>query len=127
MHCFKKQSYTYRRSFLALLFQRVVSQPLDLECLSGPEEALEPVLVDLHLAVVHKVEKAAQVVLPDIPQDDDGVLARVALKEKRTFRLWQIPFKVSSITRVWIWHQCQVGYFSLRWWGQQLKLRRLLA
>ena len=73
---------TYRRSFLALFLQRVVSEPFYLECFCGPKEPLEPVVVNLYLAVVHKVEKAPEIIFANISEDDNGVLTRVALHKK---------------------------------------------
>ena len=74
---------TYRRSFLALFLERMIQETLDLEHLRGPEEAVHPVLVHGHLPGVHEVQEKAEVVLPDIPEYDDGVLTWVALKQRR--------------------------------------------
>ena len=71
---------TYRRSFLALFFQRMIKEALDLKHLGRPEEAGQLVLLHLDLAGVHEVEQQPQVLLPHVPQDDDRVLAWVTLK-----------------------------------------------
>ena len=76
---------TYRRSFLALIFEWMVGEPLDLERLCSPEEGCDPLLVHLHLALVHEVEEEAEVLLPHVPQDHDRVLAGVALQHKKHF------------------------------------------
>lgn len=70
---------TYRVSFLALFFEGMVDEALDLEHLGGAEEGGDPVLVHGHLARVHEVEQQPQVLLPHVAQDHDRVLARVAL------------------------------------------------
>ena len=58
----------------------MVQQPLDLEHLSCPEEAIESLLVHLNLPGVHEVQQQPEVLLPHVPQDDDWVLTGVTLK-----------------------------------------------
>ena len=64
---------------MALFFEGMVDEALDLEHLGGAEEGGDPVLVHGHLARVHEVEQQPQVLLPHVAQDHDRVLARVAL------------------------------------------------
>ena len=64
---------------MALFFEGMVDEALDLEHLGGAEEGGDPVLVHRHLARVHEVEQQPQVLLPHVAQDHDRVLARVAL------------------------------------------------
>ena len=59
-----------------------VCEAADLETLGGLEEGVELVLRHVHLAVVHELEQGEEVVILDVSQDYDGVLARVALEEQ---------------------------------------------
>ena len=56
--------------------------PADLQHLRRPHQVLQPSLRHRHLAVVHEREDAAEVVAGHVAEDDDGVLAGVALKKK---------------------------------------------
>ena len=47
------QLSTHRRGFLALFFERMVQQALDLQHLGRPEEGVESVLLHLDLALVN--------------------------------------------------------------------------
>ena len=70
---------------MALIFQRVVKQAFDLQHLGGAEEGVEPLLFDLNLSLVHEVEEQAEIFLSHVPQDDNRVRARVALRKGKLF------------------------------------------
>ena len=55
----------------------VLTQASDPEPLGQSQERLDVGVPDLDLAVVHEVEEVDDVVVGDIPQDDDGVRGRV--------------------------------------------------
>ena len=65
---------------MALFFERMVQQSLDLQHLRGPKEGVEPVLLHLDLALVHEVEEEAEVDLSHVSEYHYRVLTRVALK-----------------------------------------------
>ena len=60
-----------------------VDEAADLEGLGRPQEILQSGLGDLDLAVVHVLEEVAHVLFVDLAQDDDGMLAGIALKTKK--------------------------------------------
>ena len=70
---------------MALIFQRMVKQSFDLQHLCGPQEGVEPLLLDLNLSLVHEVEEQAEIFLSHVPQDDNRVGARVALRKGKLF------------------------------------------
>ena len=70
-----------------------------MECFCGPKEPLEPVVVNLYLAVVHKVEKAPEIIFANISEDDNGVLTRVALQEINGLCQWDDEMNDSLIMR----------------------------
>ena len=57
-------------------------EPPHLQGLGRPQEVLQPVLLDPHLAVVHELEQAGKIPLGDVPQDDDRMLAGVRLEKR---------------------------------------------
>ena len=65
---------------MALFFERMVQQSLDLQHLRGPKEGVEPVLLHLDLALVHEVEEEAEVHLTHVSQYHYRVLTRGALQ-----------------------------------------------
>ena len=65
---------------MALFFERMVQQSLDLQHLSGAEESVEPVLLHLYLPLVHEVEEEAKVHLPYVTEYHYRVLTGVALQ-----------------------------------------------
>ena len=65
---------------MALIFQRMVKQSFDLQHLCGPEEGVEPLLLDLNLSLVHEVQQQPQVDLPHVSQYHYRVLTGVTLK-----------------------------------------------
>ena len=71
---------TYRRGFLALFFERMVQQALDLQHLGCPEEGVEPVLLHLDLSLVHEVQEQAKIDFSDVSEYHYRVLTRVALE-----------------------------------------------
>ena len=65
---------------MALIFQRMVKQSFDLQHLCGPEEGVEPILLDLDLSLVHEVQQQPQVDLSHVSQYHYRVLTGVTLK-----------------------------------------------
>lgn len=65
----------------------MVQQALDLQHLRSPEEGVDPVLVHLHLPGVHEGQQEPEVLLPDVPEDDDRVLTGVTLKKENKNQL----------------------------------------
>ena len=65
---------------MALIFQGVVQQAFDLQHLCGPEEGVEPLLLHLHLALVHEVQQQPQVDLSHVSQYHYRVLTGVTLE-----------------------------------------------
>ena len=56
-------------------------------------------MVNLYLAVVHKVEKAPEIIFANISEDDNGVLTRVALQEINGLCQWEDEMNDSLIMR----------------------------
>ena len=60
----------------------MVQQAFDLQHLCRSEERVDPVLVHLDLPGVHEGEQEAEILLPDVPEDDDRMLTGVALQKE---------------------------------------------
>ena len=83
---YESNRLTYRWLFLCALLKvsvSLVQKTRDLQRLRSAHEILNALLGDLDLAVVHELDEADHVLLVDVPEDDDGMLARVALEKER--------------------------------------------
>ena len=57
--------------------QVLIGETLDLEQLGRPKERLEPLRLDVHLAAVDVPDETLHVDVGRVPEDDDGVRARI--------------------------------------------------
>ena len=84
-HGFSTRRPRRRRRCCSGFFSRrtptvVVRQTSDLQALCRFEKGVELVLGNIHLPVVHELEQGEEVIVFDVSQHDDWVLAGVALK-----------------------------------------------
>ena len=70
---------SYRSPFIGVVFRRKVSKTFDLQHPGRMQDLRQLLVAHTDLSVVHEPQQRLHVAVLDVPQYDDGMLARIRL------------------------------------------------